>query len=175
MAEKARHPALYRNWVSYVGGILVVAGVLLVVFSSLMQFSIKHPGPYFGIFTFVLFPAVILAGITTWLLGMRRESLRRRRSGSSEALPYPKLDLNDPRQRKRFTVLCAIGAALAVVLAFVAYNAFLLAESVAFCGKTCHTQMEPEMVAYEGSPHARVRCVECHVGEGAGHYAQSKL
>ncbi|MFN2188689.1 MAG: cytochrome c3 family protein, partial [Candidatus Promineifilaceae bacterium] len=32
-----------------------------------------------------------------------------------------------------------------------------------FCGSTCHT-MPPEYNAYLSSPHARVRCVECHIG-----------
>lgn len=35
--------------------------------------------------------------------------------------------------------------------------------SPAFCGTTCHT-MPPEYVAYQISPHARVACVECHIG-----------
>jgi hypothetical protein len=35
--------------------------------------------------------------------------------------------------------------------------------SPAFCGSTCHT-MPPEYSAYLRSPHARVRCVECHIG-----------
>jgi nitrate/TMAO reductase-like tetraheme cytochrome c subunit len=32
-----------------------------------------------------------------------------------------------------------------------------------FCGSACHT-MPPEYNAYLRSPHARVRCVECHIG-----------
>lgn len=32
-----------------------------------------------------------------------------------------------------------------------------------FCGTTCHT-MPPEYIAYQVSPHARVACVECHIG-----------
>jgi nitrate/TMAO reductase-like tetraheme cytochrome c subunit len=32
-----------------------------------------------------------------------------------------------------------------------------------FCGTTCHT-MPPEYSAYLRSPHARVACVECHIG-----------
>ena len=35
--------------------------------------------------------------------------------------------------------------------------------SPAFCGTTCHT-MPPEYAAYEASPHARIACVECHIG-----------
>jgi len=35
--------------------------------------------------------------------------------------------------------------------------------SPTFCGTTCHT-MPPEYAAYETSPHARIACVECHIG-----------
>ncbi len=32
-----------------------------------------------------------------------------------------------------------------------------------FCGTACHT-MPPEYTSYQASPHARVDCVECHIG-----------
>lgn len=32
-----------------------------------------------------------------------------------------------------------------------------------FCGTVCHS-MPPEYVAYQSSPHARVACVDCHIG-----------
>ncbi len=35
--------------------------------------------------------------------------------------------------------------------------------SPSFCGTTCHT-MPPEYAAYQASPHARIACVECHIG-----------
>ncbi len=35
--------------------------------------------------------------------------------------------------------------------------------SAEFCGTACHT-MPPEYSAYLVSPHARVQCVECHIG-----------
>ena len=34
-----------------------------------------------------------------------------------------------------------------------------------FCGETCHT-MPPEYTAYLTSPHARIDCVDCHIGKG---------
>lgn len=37
--------------------------------------------------------------------------------------------------------------------------------SPAFCGETCHT-MPPEYTAYLTSPHARIDCVDCHIGKG---------
>jgi len=37
--------------------------------------------------------------------------------------------------------------------------------SPVFCGTVCHT-MPPEYTAYLTSPHARVDCVDCHIGKG---------
>lgn len=55
-------------------------------------------------------------------------------------------------------------------LAFIALLAFGLAgagweytNSSEFCGTSCHT-MPPEYNSYLASPHANVKCVECHIG-----------
>jgi hypothetical protein len=47
-------------------------------------------------------------------------------------------------------------------------------DSPAFCG-SCHTVMDAEATAHRLSPHARVRCVECHIGPGASWFVKSKL
>ena len=47
-------------------------------------------------------------------------------------------------------------------------------DSNAFCS-SCHTVMEPEVSAHARSPHARVGCSECHIGEGSGWAVKSKL
>ena len=55
------------------------------------------------------------------------------------------------------------------------YRAYEFSDSVTFCGQICHRVMEPEYTAYQTSPHARVKCVECHVGPGATWFVRSKL
>ena len=166
---------LYRNVVSYFGLLVALFGALLMLGSMIGEFSQVNPSPYIGIFTWMVFPTVIVGGLLVVLAGMRRESLRRRRAGTDEAMPYPRLDLNDPRQRKGFAVALVGGGVLAVLFAFAGYNAFLFTESPVFCGEVCHTVMEPEAVARKAGPHARVRCVDCHVGEGVEWYVKSKL
>ncbi len=166
---------LHRNAMSYVGGLVMGVGATLVALSLAMEFGLSHPSPYLGIFTYLLFPMVLAAGFGVFLWGMRRESMRRRRSGLREALPYPLVDLNLPAHRRKFAWVLVGGGLLVVLLAFVSYNAFLFTESVTFCGKICHTVMEPEFTAYQQSPHARVPCVDCHVGAGATWYVKSKL
>ena len=57
-------------------------------------------------------------------------------------------------------------ASLAVVLVLVFSGGSTVWEytnSPQFCGTSCHT-MPPEYTAYLTSPHARILCVECHIG-----------
>jgi len=169
MAEEARisRGGLYRNAVSLLGALIAAGSILLIIFAIALEYSAKRPSPYLGIFTYMLFPTFFGVGVLVFLYGMRRESLRRRQVGSEEALPYPRLDLNDPVHRKRFSYVVLGGTFLAILMTFVTYNAFLYSESVPFCGTLCHTVMKPEYSSYLASPHARVACVDCHVGHGA--------
>jgi len=57
-----------------------------------------------------------------------------------------------------------------IILTLIIVGVFLLGaygwdytNSPEFCGTACHT-MPPEYTAYLVSPHARVKCVECHIG-----------
>jgi nitrate/TMAO reductase-like tetraheme cytochrome c subunit len=57
-----------------------------------------------------------------------------------------------------------LGVLTLIVLIGAAYG-WQYTNSPQFCGTTCHT-MPPEYSAYLASPHARVDCVECHIGRG---------
>jgi len=173
-SEKPRQAYLYRNPVSYFGG-LVVAGSVALILVTLALMTFLGGSPYFGIFAFLVLPMFVVLGIVIVLFGMRRESRRRLRLGTAEAPPYPRVDLNDPVQRRRFGGATIGAFLLLILLAVTGYHGFLFTESVTFCGRICHTVMEPEYTAYQASPHARVSCVECHVGAGAGWYVKSKL
>ena len=54
-------------------------------------------------------------------------------------------------------------AAVVVVVFSGGSAAWEYTNSPQFCGTTCHT-MPPEYTAYQVSPHARILCVECHIG-----------
>src|SRR4029077_2628860 len=56
-----------------------------------------------------------------------------------------------------------------------AYRGVEYMDSVQFCGQACHSVMKPEATAHADGPHARVTCVECHIGAGATWFAKSKL
>lgn len=64
----------------------------------------------------------------------------------------------------RLLPYAVLGALTLVVLVSGAY-AWDYSNSPEFCGTVCHT-MPPEYTAYLTSPHARIDCVECHIGRG---------
>ena len=47
-------------------------------------------------------------------------------------------------------------------------------DTPSFCGNTCHV-MNPEYTAYKNSLHARVACVDCHIGPGESWLVKSKI
>lgn len=62
------------------------------------------------------------------------------------------------------TWLLVFGGAFVLLLLFgVGMYAWDYTNSSYFCGTTCHT-MPPHYESYLRSPHARVECVECHIG-----------
>ncbi|MEK7440911.1 MAG: NapC/NirT family cytochrome c [Chloroflexota bacterium] len=62
----------------------------------------------------------------------------------------------------RILPYAVLGAGTLAVLIVGAYG-WEYTNSPQFCGTSCHT-MPPEYAAYQVSPHARINCVECHIG-----------
>ncbi len=65
--------------------------------------------------------------------------------------------------RWRIILPYAVLGILTLVVIVGSVEGWSYTNSPEFCGTTCHT-MPPEYSAYQRSPHARVRCVECHIG-----------
>jgi len=57
----------------------------------------------------------------------------------------------------------AVAGVLTLGVIYGSVEAWTYTNSSEFCGTTCHT-MPPQFSAYLQSPHARVQCVECHIG-----------
>jgi len=174
-AQKERRPSLLRNYISFAGFAIIAAAVTSFVLLVLVEFSGGYENPYSDLVTYILVPSVLGAGIFVTLAGMLWERRRRRGMSHEEIGRYPVLDLNDPRRRRSLITFMCIAFAFLFMTAFGSYRAFEYTESVTFCGQACHSVMKPEFIAYGASPHARVACVECHVGGGAGAYVKAKF
>lgn len=168
-------PTLFRNYISFVGGVIAAGSLASIVLLVLIDFVRTAENPYTDLVTFILLPAFLILGIVIILTGTILERRRRRLKPNSEIATFPKVDLNDPRQRRIAATLIAISFVFVFMSAFGSYRAYEYSESVEFCGQTCHTVMKPEFVAFHATSHARIRCVDCHVGSGAQSYVRAKL
>ena len=167
-------PSLFRNYISFVGAAIVVASLVSVTLLFLLEVTSSGENPYLGILTYIIFPSILMFGLFVVLLGMLRERRRRRKASPEDLAAYPRLDLNDPRSRRAVFTFLLVTFLFVSASAFGSYRAYEYTESVGFCGQTCHV-MKPERTAYLAGAHARVGCVGCHVGPGAGWYVRSKL
>lgn len=143
--------------------------LLLFVMSVLAHVS----NPYVGILTYLVAPVFLVMGLLTTVLG----AWRRHRQITRSAGPFPpmRIDLTRPRDRRVFGLFLAGGVVFLLISAVGSYQSYHFTESVQFCGQACHGVMKPEYVTYTHSPHARVACAECHIGNGAAWYVRSKL
>jgi cytochrome c556 len=101
---------------------------------------------------------------------------RRRAAGKPPAsMEWPRIDLNDPVQRRMAVIVFGLTMANIVIVSLAAYKGVEYMDSVGFCGQACHTPMKPELVAHQQGPHVSITCVRCHVAPGAGSFVRSKL
>ena len=168
-------PSLFHNYLSFVGAAIVLACLASILLLFLIEATGSNHSPYIGIFAWVIIPSILAFGLLVIGLGMLLERRRRRGLEKFEQPVFPTLDLNDPRRRRFFLIFITLTFVFVSVSAFGSYRAYEHTESVAFCGQTCHTVMKPEFVAFQNSPHARLRCVDCHVGSGPEWYVRSKF
>jgi nitrate/TMAO reductase-like tetraheme cytochrome c subunit len=165
---------LYKNPISLVGMALAAVAFANIVFLIFLDAFSRISSPYVGILAYMVAPAIMIVGLIMIPVGM---IIERRRRLHAVGVPYhvPRLDLNNPAQRSTAAFVLSFVVIFTLMSAVGSYKAYEFTDSVQFCGQLCHSVMSPEYTAYEASPHARVACVECHVGSGAGWYVKSKL
>jgi hypothetical protein len=167
---------LTRNPVGLAGAALTTASGILILAMVAAGVLGLGGGPYGGIIAFLVLPAFFVLGLLLMPLGAWAERRKARRAAASgaPAPAMPVIDLNVPRTRRRVLVVGGLTIANVVILAMASYKGVQVMDTPAFCG-SCHSVMDPEATAYRRSPHARVACVECHIGAGASWFVKSKL
>jgi nitrate/TMAO reductase-like tetraheme cytochrome c subunit len=169
-ADWLRHP------VSLAGAALAtISGVLVVVLFAASLLGLEG-GPYLGILAYLVLPALLVAGLVLVPVGaaLERRRLVRLAARGAQEPPLPVMDLNQPRTRRRLLVFLGLTTVNLLVLGIASYKGLEVMDSPAFCG-SCHSVMDPEASAHRRSAHARVACVECHIGPGASWFVKSKL
>ena len=164
-----------QNTISLIGvGFTTGSAITLIAFWVYDFLLPGPPHPYVGILIFLILPGVFVMGLLLIPLGIL---LRRHKLHKAGALPqvYPEIDLKTPMVQNSLLFIAVATAANVIIFSFASYRGVSYMDTTTFCGKTCHTVMAPEYSAYQNSPHARVECVECHIGPGAGWFVRSKL
>ncbi len=164
---------LLRNWLTLSGFVIALGSLfsflLLFIIDSFAHFS----NPYVGVLTYLVAPGFFVIGFGLVILGiLLRRRIIKKTGGAALAL---KIDLSRARDRKLMALFLVGTVVFLLISALGSYQTYHFTESNQFCGQACHTVMKPEMVTYQHSPHARVNCVQCHIGPGAEWYVRSKL
>jgi NapC/NirT cytochrome c family, N-terminal region len=169
-------PVVYlsNNWISLIGVVVVTAASVLwmALLPITVRGGISHP--YFGILVYLLLPAVFVAGLILIPVGIYWQRRRQRAAGIYPS-DFPPLDYQNRELRKLAGFIAVTTVVNVMIASQFTYSAVRYMDTVSFCGTTCHTVMKPEFTAYQGSPHSRVECVNCHIGPGASWFVRSKL
>lgn len=167
--------SLTKNWISILGAIGSVLSLVLIIVLLVFIENPESPNPILGTLLYLVSPALLLGSLVLIPFGMYKTWRASQRESQTLVHWWQNVNLRDPHQRT-VAIMMIIGAFVTMLVAAIAtYHGYHYTESVSFCGKLCHTVMAPEHTTYQNSPHARVKCIECHIGPGAGWYAKSKL
>lgn len=172
---KSMFPRLFYNKISVSGLALAIITGFTILFFLIVRSGQGEENPYLGILTYMALPPFLLLGLLLVPIGAVRQWRRAKKYGIGSLPEQPRIDFDNPAHRRAIAIFLGGGVIYCVISVIGAYQAYHYTESVSFCGETCHEVMKPEHVAYQNSPHARVACVDCHVGAGADWYAKSKL
>jgi hypothetical protein len=160
------HRLLRSNWITSLGASLMTLAVLGFATLLLMHsLGGEWTNPYVGLVATVGLPALFVLGLVLVPAGLFL--YRRRLQQRLEAMADRPLYL-----ARAVVLLTAVNFA---AVGTVGYTGVHYMSSTEFCGKACHSVMEPEYVSFLRSPHQRVDCVKCHVEPGAQGFFESKI
>jgi hypothetical protein len=172
--QEFSYTSLLRNYTSLSGLVLVTLALANIIVLVLIDLTSSRSSPYIGLLAYMVLPVFLVIGLVLITIGIWRERHRRLTAVAGEPMRLH-IDLTDPGHQNRMIFFGASVVVFTLLSAFGSYHAYHFTDSTAFCGELCHTVMHPEAVAHDHSAHARVSCVECHVGSGASWYVKSKL
>ena len=161
---------LTYNLLSMIGFLFTLLGIAGIFGFFLLDLFAKESLAYQGI-AYVSFFVLIVIGFLIYAFGYFREK-KRRASGKEPSLSG-KILTQKPIIALFFSMALVVAAT--IVVGTSSYKVYEYTESNEFCGTLCHSVMNPEYITYHNSSHARVDCVACHIGSGAGWYVKSKL
>jgi hypothetical protein len=165
------------NPVGKLGVILTTSSFIIFIFLEIARILDILTNAYIGLITYLLFPSLFIIGLL--LIPIAWRQYKRRSGKSTEELLNERFAQSGTETSRYGSRLFQTVAGLTIInMLFMAGAAFQMMhfmDQPRFCGTACHSVMNPEWTTYQVSPHARVKCVSCHVGEGAKAAFDAKL
>ncbi len=171
---------LYSMWHTPLGlfglATTIISIVLMMISLTIDMLGLVH-NAYFAAFSYMILPMFMILGLVVIPLACYIHSRRWFRASLGAELSDKALciDLSNLRHRKYLLGFVALTVINMSILTIIGYEGYEFSDSPYFCGQLCHKVMAPEYTAYLRSPHARVRCVECHIGPGVSWYVKAKI
>jgi hypothetical protein len=175
MAEiTTKKQSLFKHPLAAWGGALFFAGAAAFIILAIVDLMAAVDNPYRSLITFVGAPAVSLFGFLLFMLSIRLVVMKARKRGERVRFNFA-IEPSDPGYMRNLWLFLGLTGIFIFLVAYSGYKGYEVTDSVGFCGETCHTVMHPQAVTYQNSAHARVPCVECHIGPGASFWVRSKV
>jgi len=179
---------MYRKYVNFVRGISVnpigMVGVVLTtssfvafIFFEVLRLIGVLTNAYVGLVVYLLFPALFVLGLLIIPFAWRKYKLERGKS--TKELLSERFDEQNTKDgffgSKIFITVIVFTLINVFFISVAGFRTLSFMDKPKFCGTACHSVMGPEWATYQVSPHSKVKCVECHVGEGVDALIESKL
>lgn len=166
-----------QSKISLFGAVLVTVVFPFMLVMLIIDLMGKLENPYFGAVLYMVLTPLFILGLFLVFLGVFVFKGKREKKLLSHE--YLITQLQNPETFRRvkktaFLVVLLTGVNL-FALSLATYSGYHYVESNAFCGKFCHSVMEPEYTVYQKSSHSNVACVACHIGSGAEPFVKSKI
>ncbi len=164
------------NWFGKIGVALTTSTFISFIMLEMARMAGVFTNQYMGLITYLAFPALFVIGLLLIPIGWHRYA-KSRQMTTRELLTerFDPSDIQAHRKGSRFFLTVIVLSLLNVIfLSASSVRMLHFMDNSEFCGTACHV-MSPEWTVYQDSPHAKVKCVECHVGEGIDALISAKL
>ena len=100
--SKREYRPLWNNLVTMAGLFLTVVAIILLLTFALFTVVTPHPNPYVDIVGYLILPGLLVLGVLIIPFGILFKSWRQHRRDPAQPLAFrfPRVDLNDPVQRR---------------------------------------------------------------------------
>lgn len=164
---------MWRSPLGLMGVTLTTVSITLMVIGLAFDILGLISNPYANIFTYMILPVGMIIGLALIPIA----GFLRRRQWHQFGIPRDHLHINlsDHKHRRFLIIFIVLTVINVAVLGLIGYEGYHFTDSPYFCGVVCHQVMAPEYTVYQRSPHAKVACVECHIGPGAQWFVRAKI